>query len=797
MRMSAIKAQSTIKQILREEQSKLAALPATDQSYERIIVRVGTAMLNEHLPQILPYMVGSKFLHRSDDGTFVAAFFVFDISGLIVDIPVFLINGSVKGYELLYVRDSKIFLPSMPEVLDFLKLQQEEKVGEPSINEGANRLRRAGVNNSIYSSNSRYMSSAKAAGYAEELLDGAVGAFKDIMEANDPKLASLPEDYDWMLLLNSRSVRDQARKLAAVSPAFTVKMASLLGEPEWVSKLNQCDDDIAALNKAASIATSSNLSKRRFIGVSPESAPKHLRIDGIGASAKIAGAWEAHKEHSAYGAYFVDTRPVTKVAYMVSRPATYGTPTATGTCKVLTIDGTERTVFVFLRDSVRSYDDTSVATIIDAETNSLAKIYTHEIAADLSDDSAVVSDYGKGLYARDLPKLNSSVTLNKPLVALFPDGTIYGPFEVTSVGDEPAGVLRIYNNHVAPQGKHMGIGNDCSGSSSFSVRQLVVSDKLRNAPKVMELGDRETMFVPEDTKIIYVGTADSEKCCSSVNNLDLLPCSQFEAQEMLKKAAFTLQRASGPFCRFNGETKLKADVIDKIASIGLTVSQCKELVDSDLPGTRSYLVADKDAKLPEVVAGRKLAFTLTSKDMYDEYQFGTPSEAPEGIGGNQILVRETLSNVERLPSQSMQYADRSQGPWSSYNSPYTEPVVGRGGDGEDSRGSDKEANDIINNPERLFENAAFLNMINYVNPAVEREKLIESCIKSCTGVGRSYFLLLVHGDEFAEAYGLGDADELAGKLLTQLQGAGKILITLFSRSISAGSDLSLSALNPG
>jgi hypothetical protein len=111
------------------------------------------------------------------------------------------------------------------------------------------------------------------------------------------------------------------------------------------------------------------------------------------------------------------------------------------------------------------------------------------------------------------------------------------------------------------------------------------------------------------------------------------------------------------------------------------------------------------------------------------------------------------------------------------------------------RDQQSEAKDVLNNPERLFENAMFVNMINYANPAVEREALISSLIKSCTGVGRSYFLLLVHGDEFAEAYGLGDADDLGAKLLTQLEGAGKILVTLFSRSISAGSDLALTSMS--
>jgi hypothetical protein len=98
---------------------------------------------------------------------------------------------------------------------------------------------------------------------------------------------------------------------------------------------------------------------------------------------------------------------------------------------------------------------------------------------------------------------------------------------------------------------------------------------------------------------------------------------------------------------------------------------------------------------------------------------------------------------------------------------------------------------MAEDPGYIFDNQMFTAMVKHVNPAVERERLLTGLIKCCDSVGRAYFLLLAHGQEFAEAYGADDSEEMEEQLLTLLEAGGKQLVTLFNRSVSVGVDLGM------
>lgn len=782
---------SLVRSIIQEEQRKLGALPSSDLSYERILVRVGTAMLNEHLPEIIPYMVGSKFLDRSDDNNFAAAFFVFDINGLIVDIPIFLINGQVKGYQLLYVRDSKLFLPSIAEVIDFLKAQQDERSGEPTVGENANRLRRTSINSNVYSSRNRYLTSAKSA----ELINGAVQAFHDIMEDSADrfhKVGSVIEPPDWMALFSSRGARARAVSLAKSSPALQRKLANLFGDEQWDQKLSQFDQYIAGALKRAKQAEFS-LASNRFLKHDTAYLPSYTRLNTKEAAAKFAGFESAMNQFEDFGAVFVDCcipQESVKKAYMVEQSMEYGTPPISGAYSLFVENGDKRPVFAFMQNDNRSYTGGSGVLLVDLENKAVALAESSDVAVE-TESASPAPKYGTdgSLYSKLDTKIGLDARLEEPLLLVFDDGTVYGPIRLEAQNDNG---FDAYCCHLSKQGSSNGLlGNSYLNiEERKTINRLVIGGDNTRTAQFFDVGDKRSLVVPASTKIIYVGEADDYGKC--VKGFKILPLSSFDIAKQIKKAGFTLRKIAGTYSELDGKTMLNADVVEILLRSGVPLSDAMQTVKTAGTLRRHYLITEPDATLPKLASGQKLAFTLQRDDMRNEYRFDSPQPQPEGMSDGQVPVREVYGNREQLSSTGMEYADTGNAPWSSEQSPYTEPVVTEG-----NRSTAEEAGEMTRSADKLFENNAFVSMVNYVNPAVERERLISSLIKSCDGVGRSYFLLLVHGDEFAEAYGLGDASEMEQQLLTQHQGAGKILVTLFSRSVAAGSDLALTTMTEG
>jgi hypothetical protein len=483
---------------------------------------------------------------------------------------------------------------------------------------------------------------------------------------------------------------------------------------------------------------------------------------------------------------------------MVNALTEMGTPTVTMLYDVYTRDGKTVPAFVYLRTEQRSYPDSSHALVV-TEDGAVASVFTNELAVDLRNDNKMEvdpGDYANMLYGKsDAKLLTSGVDKDRPLMILFEDGTIYGPCELSpQETNDTSKSFDIWTRSIATQGRPTMIGNTAATESQMRYDRIIISDQVGAVPKFENWSNDRILLAGEKTKVFYVSqprSNDESRSCCPVKTFDILPLSEVDLPSLNKKASFSYANVGGPYGRLQGRVMLKADAVESIMSTGLTVKQAMQVIADATPMETHYVVCDSDARPIDIVTGRKLAMTLRPDDMHNDYAFSQPSQQPEGVGGRHIPVREVYAMQEKLPSINVMRADTGNAPWSSENTPYNDPMVSD----SSKRDQQSEAKDVLNNPERLFENAMFVNMINYANPAVEREALISSLIKSCTGVGRSYFLLLVHGDEFAEAYGLGDADDLGAKLLTQLEGAGKILVTLFSRSISAGSDLALTSMS--
>lgn len=79
------------------------------------------AVANNCQPLMKPqYRVGFEIVHKNDDNTRMAGIFIFRVNKDKYYVPVFFLNGNVKGNLLLYRVTQKAFVPSTPDWCEYL-----------------------------------------------------------------------------------------------------------------------------------------------------------------------------------------------------------------------------------------------------------------------------------------------------------------------------------------------------------------------------------------------------------------------------------------------------------------------------------------------------------------------------------------------------------------------------------------------------------------------------------------------------------------------------------------------------
>lgn len=106
-------------------------MPEPTVSFEMKFAQVADVHLNDRVPTLAPYKVGYQVLDKTEDDTRA-----FGISAYIVDdrwlyIPVFFVDGKLKGSEMMYVKDLDIIVPAMDNWVAHLRTQSVSEAGKP------------------------------------------------------------------------------------------------------------------------------------------------------------------------------------------------------------------------------------------------------------------------------------------------------------------------------------------------------------------------------------------------------------------------------------------------------------------------------------------------------------------------------------------------------------------------------------------------------------------------------------------------------------------------------------------
>lgn len=109
------------------------------QSFELSFSNLAHAVLRDKAPSLLDHEIGFQLLDRKDDNTKAVGVFGFKVGSHTLYVPVFFLEGDLKGHELLYIKEQDLFVPLSEGWLNYLLNRKPNILGD-SVNRNTAQL---------------------------------------------------------------------------------------------------------------------------------------------------------------------------------------------------------------------------------------------------------------------------------------------------------------------------------------------------------------------------------------------------------------------------------------------------------------------------------------------------------------------------------------------------------------------------------------------------------------------------------------------------------------------------------
>jgi hypothetical protein len=111
--------------------SKLAAGPNTTQQFSESFAAMAFTFLEERSPSLREFMLGFQVVDKDDELNTAFGVFGFELPNRIVQCPVFFVRGQIKGYQVMFLPEQQLFLPSHEGFVQQLINSDNSSNGEP------------------------------------------------------------------------------------------------------------------------------------------------------------------------------------------------------------------------------------------------------------------------------------------------------------------------------------------------------------------------------------------------------------------------------------------------------------------------------------------------------------------------------------------------------------------------------------------------------------------------------------------------------------------------------------------
>ncbi len=113
--------------------TKRAAAPGSDD-FENSFSSLAYQYIKAKAPKLIDYAIGFQVIKRDDDAARSkgVGVFGFKVGDMWLYVPVFFIQGDLRGHELLWLKSRNTFLPCKENWVNFLINRQPSELGEPA-----------------------------------------------------------------------------------------------------------------------------------------------------------------------------------------------------------------------------------------------------------------------------------------------------------------------------------------------------------------------------------------------------------------------------------------------------------------------------------------------------------------------------------------------------------------------------------------------------------------------------------------------------------------------------------------
>ena len=101
-----------------------------DMTFEAKFAQLANSQLAEKVPSLTEYLVGFQLIDKNDEETMAVGVSAYVLNKLFLYIPVFFIEGSLKGMDLLYVYQRDLFVPAADNWISILQQEGVESLGK-------------------------------------------------------------------------------------------------------------------------------------------------------------------------------------------------------------------------------------------------------------------------------------------------------------------------------------------------------------------------------------------------------------------------------------------------------------------------------------------------------------------------------------------------------------------------------------------------------------------------------------------------------------------------------------------
>lgn len=130
---SPIKTLKTVMRSLELTRYKTATLGGEPESgFEQAFSSLAYAYIKDKAPRLLDYIVGFQLVDRNEDNTKAMGIFGFKVGEQWLYVPVFFLNGDLKGHELLWIKKQDMFVPMKENWVNYLISRKPHSLGKGS-----------------------------------------------------------------------------------------------------------------------------------------------------------------------------------------------------------------------------------------------------------------------------------------------------------------------------------------------------------------------------------------------------------------------------------------------------------------------------------------------------------------------------------------------------------------------------------------------------------------------------------------------------------------------------------------